>query len=116
MLSAGFHAALPDGNGATPLHVCSSPEAAELLAAHGASVEEVDAQGRDAKSCMKEAVRQALEAKLPHWAASHEAALLATAPAPPEVAAAEAAEGAAPTEAAAIAPVEAEPTAPVSAE
>ena len=128
MLSAGFHAALPDGNGATPLHVCSSPEAAELLAAHGASVEEVDAQGRDAKSCMKEAVRQALEAKLPHWAASHEAALLATAPAPPEVAPAppevaapeaaegEVAEGAAPTEAAAIAPAEAEPTAPVSAE
>ena len=103
MLSAGFHATLPDDNGATPLHVCSSAEAAELLAAHGATGEEVDAQGRDAKSCMKQAVRQALEAKLPHWAASHEAALLATAPAPPEAAesAAEegaAAEGAAPAE------------------
>ena len=130
MLSAGFHAALPDGNGATPLHVCSSPEAAELLAAHGASDEAVDAQGRDAKSCMKEAVRQALEAKLPHWAASHEAALLATAPAPPEVVApeaveGEAAEGAAPAELSskqsvltAEAAVEAEPKEPepVSAE
>jgi ankyrin repeat protein len=130
MLSAGFHAVLPDGNGATPLHVCSSPEAAELLAAHGASGEEVDAQGRDAKSCMKEAVRQALEAKLPHWAASHEAALLATAPAPPEAAAPEvmegeaaegvAAEGVAPAEltaeSAAIAPAEAELKEPVSAE
>ena len=90
----------------------------------------MDAQGRDAKSCMKEAVRQALEAKLPHWAASHEAALLATAPAPPEAAAPEvmegeaaegvAAEGVAPAEltaeSAAIAPAEAELKEPVSAE